>query len=221
MKKQFFLLAWCLWAMTVFAQQVTLQKRFFTIHFDESKKVSIYTKYILSKDHLPKDKVARTDFAPDPDEDAAKQASDATYESDKNVDPRNPKKGHRKYDKGHLAPDADFKFSTEAEKQTMLYTNAAPQYWNFNEKGWSRLEAHVRDLCLANGDLTVYTGCIYGTARLNGIPIPTFYWKVVLYKNKKLEYQGKNVFSDNTDWTVYEIDNGTVERETGLTFGAN
>ena len=48
------------------------------------------------------------------------------------------------YDRGHLAPAADFAFSDKEMNDTFILTNASPQLPRFNRSIWLRLEEFVR-----------------------------------------------------------------------------
>jgi len=48
------------------------------------------------------------------------------------------------YDRGHLAPSADFRWSEKAVSESFYYSNMSPQKPEFNRESWSNLEAWVR-----------------------------------------------------------------------------
>ncbi len=48
------------------------------------------------------------------------------------------------YDRGHLAPSADFRWSQEALSQSYFYSNMSPQKAEFNRERWAELESWVR-----------------------------------------------------------------------------
>jgi DNA/RNA endonuclease G (NUC1) len=47
------------------------------------------------------------------------------------------------FDKGHLAPAADFRWSQEAMNQSFIFSNAVPQNPTHNQKIWGNLESMV------------------------------------------------------------------------------
>ncbi|KAL7460487.1 hypothetical protein ACHAXS_000934 [Conticribra weissflogii] len=56
---------------------------------------------------------------------------------------------HSGYDRGHLAPAADFPFSDEEMEDTFVLTNISPQLPRVNRGSWLRLEEFVRDVVVA------------------------------------------------------------------------
>ncbi len=54
------------------------------------------------------------------------------------------------YDRGHLAPAADMKWSSAAMSESFLMSNMTPQVPGFNRGIWKKLEAWVREQAAAN-----------------------------------------------------------------------
>lgn len=50
------------------------------------------------------------------------------------------------FDRGHLAPAADFNWATNALRETYNFSNIAPMRPNLNRGAWSRAEREVRQL---------------------------------------------------------------------------
>ena len=48
------------------------------------------------------------------------------------------------YDRGHMAPSADFKWSQKALSESFLYSNMSPQLGDFNRMIWAQLEGWLR-----------------------------------------------------------------------------
>lgn len=87
------------------------------------------------------------------------------------------------YDKGHLAPAADFSWDESASDQTFVMTNMAPQLPDLNRKSWKALEERVRRWACGEGELTVITGILLspGYASLpSGLPIPQAFFKIII-----------------------------------------
>lgn len=87
------------------------------------------------------------------------------------------------YDKGHLAPSADFAFSQEANDLTFVMSNMSPQRGNLNQDAWRRLEDQVRKWACGEGRVTVITGPIFTNkngALKSGLVIPPSYFKIVI-----------------------------------------
>jgi DNA/RNA endonuclease G, NUC1 len=66
------------------------------------------------------------------------------------------------FDRGHLAPSADFKWSAEALAASYFYSNMSPQRPGFNRGRWARLEGFVREECvpIPNRFVCSFTACI-------------------------------------------------------------
>lgn len=128
-------------------------------------------------------------------------------------------KGNGKYDKGHLAPAADFCFNTTAYRESMFYTNTAPQVDYFNEHLWESVEEAVRDSCRKYGKVKVYTGCVYGKERLRGIAIPSAYWKVIVYgQNQMAGWWSVNAITGNKKPESIMRSPDAISREVNVVF---
>lgn len=64
------------------------------------------------------------------------------------------------YDKGHLAPSADFSWNEEANDLTFVMSNMVPQKASLNRDAWRRLEAKVRLWACGEDHISVITGPI-------------------------------------------------------------
>lgn len=85
------------------------------------------------------------------------------------------------YDKGHMAPAADFKFSDKAMYESFSITNVAPQSPRLNRIYWAELEQKTREV-IAYADTTyIITGHIpnYKYKIKNKVCIPCKYFKAI------------------------------------------
>lgn len=89
------------------------------------------------------------------------------------------------YDRGHMAPAADMKWSEQAMKESFYMTNICPQNHNNNAGDWKALEELGRDLASTYGHLYIACGPVVtdasttiGTARK--IVVPQAFYKVFL-----------------------------------------
>ena len=97
------------------------------------------------------------------------------------------------YDRGHLAPSADFRWSKKALSESYFYSNMSPQLPSFNRETWAELESLIRGYVYDNKrDLIVYTGPVLNlnlkkvSRSANGVSIPEQFFKVVVdFKAKK------------------------------------
>ena len=91
------------------------------------------------------------------------------------------------YDRGHLAPSADFKWSKTALSDSYYYSNMSPQLPEFNRKGWANIEGFLRSYVYENEtDLLVVTGPYYNEnvkkseRSKNNMSIPDYFFKVAV-----------------------------------------
>ena len=86
------------------------------------------------------------------------------------------------FDRGHLAPAADFSFSTTAMSESFYMSNMSPQNPSFNRGIWKNLESLVRTWG-TNNSIYVVTGPILDdcstTIGTNNVCIPEYYYKVI------------------------------------------
>jgi endonuclease G len=86
------------------------------------------------------------------------------------------------FDRGHLAPSADFKLNEKAMSETFFMSNMSPMTPSFNRGIWSNLEEKVRENALRLGGVYVVTGPVLtnncGTIG-SGITVPCSYYKII------------------------------------------
>ncbi|TXE09796.1 DNA/RNA non-specific endonuclease [Seonamhaeicola algicola] len=91
------------------------------------------------------------------------------------------------YDKGHLCPAADRRFSKEAHDETFLTSNISPQNHAFNSGIWNRLEQKVRYWAQKyNGVYVVTGGVLKGNMKTIGnenVSVPNQFYKVLIDAN--------------------------------------
>ncbi|MGH1338634.1 MAG: DNA/RNA non-specific endonuclease [Aureispira sp.] len=91
------------------------------------------------------------------------------------------------YDRGHLAPSADFRWSQRAISESYVYSNMAPQRPELNRERWAELEGFIRGHVWAKErQLYVVTGPVLEeglptiTQGPNIVAIPKEFYKLVL-----------------------------------------
>jgi endonuclease G len=88
------------------------------------------------------------------------------------------------YDRGHLAPAADMKWSAEAMRESFYLSNMSPQDKSFNRGIWKKLEEQTRNWAIENKAVYITTGPILEkglpTIGPNQIPVPKAFYKVIL-----------------------------------------
>ena len=89
------------------------------------------------------------------------------------------------YDRGHLAPSADFRWSQKALSESYFYSNMSPQKPEFNRERWAELEAWIRTYVIDfKESVYVVTGPVLKDGLkqqgINQVSIPEQYYKIVL-----------------------------------------
>jgi endonuclease G len=88
------------------------------------------------------------------------------------------------YDRGHLAPAADMRWSVKTMEESFYYSNMSPQLPAFNRGIWKKLEEKVRDWAVNLDSVLIVTGPIL-TPNLpsigaNKVSIPAYYFKAIV-----------------------------------------
>lgn len=88
------------------------------------------------------------------------------------------------YDKGHMAPAADMKWSNTAMKESFYFSNMCPQHPQLNRRGWKKLEEKIRDWAIADSAIVIICGPIMDkhpkVIGKNEVAVPKQFFKVVL-----------------------------------------
>lgn len=152
------------------SQQIITHKNY-TVSYNRETRLPNWVSWSISKDELSS-VVSRSgfNFSPDP-----KVLISPVTSMDYS------KSG---WDRGHMCPAADNKFSATAMEESFYMTNICPQDHTLNEKTWSYLETACRNWAQ---NCTVYVVCgpyIEGKAKSHigksKVAIPDGFWKVVL-----------------------------------------
>lgn len=130
------------------------------------------------------------------------------------------------WDKGHMAPAGDMKWSSHAMYESCYFTNICPQNPNLNGGDWRLLEEKCRVLVQQFETLYIACGPIIGQAKngtlgAHNVVIPDAYYKVLLYA-RGFDYQGIGfVFLNKAGHKAlqhYAVPIDTVEELTGIDF---
>lgn len=89
------------------------------------------------------------------------------------------------YDRGHLAPAADMRYSPEAMRDCFYFSNISPQRPDFNRGIWAQFEGLVRTWAEINGSLYIVTGPLYDPESntrigVNEVRVPSAFFKILL-----------------------------------------
>ncbi len=87
------------------------------------------------------------------------------------------------YDRGHLAPAADMKWSSKAMSESFFLSNMSPQNPSFNRGIWKKLEDQVREWAVEKDSIYVVTGPVLSTVEHSigesRVGVPEYYFKVL------------------------------------------
>lgn len=134
------------------------------------------------------------------------------------------------YQRGHMCPAADNKWSAAAMKDCMSMANMAPQYASLNEKAWGTLENNSREWAKKLGALWIICGPNYDYAidtkriGVSDVLVPSSYFKAFLYLDPENPANSQAIGfvfpNGSTPGNLYDyamsIDN--LEQETGFDF---
>ncbi len=126
------------------------------------------------------------DFRPDPLIDSGSAVEQDYFLKTKKPDGKYEYDGFG-FDRGHLAPSADFRWNQHALSESYFYSNMSPQRPDFNRGAWADLEVKIRGYIHRNRTtLTVVTGPVLDdnlpviARSVNQVSVPKQYFKVVV-----------------------------------------
>ena len=133
------------------------------------------------------------------------------------------------YDRGHMAPAADMKWSEQAMRESFYMTNMCPQLHNLNAGDWKDLEELARSWAQQYGNIYIACGPIveaeYPTiGKTHTIAVPAAFYKVFLRQTNKgwtsIGFIMPNK-AGNRPLMTYMLTVDEVEAQTGLDFFYN
>lgn len=134
------------------------------------------------------------------------------------------------YDRGHMAPAADMKWSEQAMRESFYMTNICPQTHSLNAGDWKDLEELARDWAQQYGSIYIACGPImeanYQTiGKTHSIAVPSAFYKVFLRKIcnggwTSIGFVMPNK-AGNRPLMTYMFTVDEVEEQTGLDFFYN
>ncbi len=151
-------------------QEQIIHHKGYTVSYNKELKIPNWVSYELTRQET-KGKEKRSDnFIADPLVKGA-IATNADY-------------ARSGYDKGHMAPAADMKWSPEVMKESFYFSNMCPQHPQLNRRGWKNLEEKIRDWAIADSAIIIICGPIINqssrTIGKNKVAVPERFFKVVL-----------------------------------------
>ena len=196
------LLLLLLYVSFAFGQTISIKHTAYDITFDTVLKEPVQSHYLLlSKNWGVKKSNRSANFHKDSFVSSRVQGSKKDYKNSG-------------YDKGHLSPNNDFRYSRKTQKENMVYTNVCPQNKWFNEHLWLAVENYVRNI-QKKYDVEVWTGTIFPTTDkkyAGTLLIPSFYWKVIKYNGIYEAWKIPNIEPNHNsnDFSLFKVDYKTL-----------
>jgi DNA/RNA endonuclease G (NUC1) len=108
------------------------------------------------------------------------------------------------FDRGHMVPANDMKRAQSSMDNSFLFSNMAPQFSNFNQKVWERLESKVHGWAISADGVHVITGAVFDrnndgrrdddddaqrVSPRNRVAIATHFYKIIIHRrpNSKID----------------------------------
>ena len=182
----------------------------YAVNYNYATKVPYFVVETIRGDQLVKAAGRKDDFREDPEVPAQYRQTLKDYVGSG-------------YDRGHMAPAADFTYSAQAMSESFFMTNMMPQNPGNNRGIWKYTEELTRYYAQKYGQVYVITGTFFDATSPvfgNNVRVPTYVWKVVidprnvraiafLYPNQKL---------DPKDIEKYIVSIAQLEQYTGINF---
>lgn len=128
------------------------------------------------------------------------------------------------YDRGHMCPAADQKWSAQAMADCFVMANMCPQDHALNAGAWQTLEKKERAWAKRDGAIVIVAGPIYETSdkkRISGIRVPSAFFKVLcapyIDEPRAIAFVYPNMTSPG-NMEQYAMSVDEVEKITGFDF---
>lgn len=144
----------------------------YTSSYNHTTLIPNWVAYELTAEEIVEPALGNKYFIPDPNV----KEPQATFEDYRNDEC---------WDKGHMVPKADLKWSQNAYEESFFFTNICPQNRTLNNGAWKSLEHKVRNMAKQYGRIYVVCGPIfdnhkYGTLGKQKVAIPDSFFKALL-----------------------------------------
>ena len=184
----------------------------YTVSYNSDYKIANWVAYELTAQEASSTKTGRSDkFTYDPSIDKMASASNEDY-------------SRSGYDKGHLAPAGDMKWSAKAMRESFYLTNICPQKPALNRGEWKELEETARIWAKEYGSLYIICGPVIdkNLKRLgkNRVGIPKQFYKVICnpHQGEAIAFLFENKGYKNTPLQKFVVTVDSIETITGIDF---
>ena len=157
-------------------QGQVIQRTGYTLSYHAKHKTPQWVAWELTKEETRGNEERTNEFQPDPDVMGAKVV---TYDY-----------SHSGYDRGHMAPAGDMKWSKKAMQESFYMSNICPQDHNLNTEDWNDLENKSREWARRYGKVYIVCGPIYNGTRNeyigdHRVKVPDAFFKVILINHDR------------------------------------
>ena len=190
----------------------TIEHTGYIVSYNQGRRNPNWVAYELTADEVEGEEPRDGDFTPDPDVRGCQAADDDYRRSG--------------WDRGHLAPAADMKWSEQAMKESFYLSNISPQNNNLNRGVWKSIEELTRNAAKRYNNVLVVTGPVFksekgkGTIGDNKVVIPDAFYKVLLindFGHKGIGFYCENV-AGKRKLNSYARSIDEIEEITGIDF---
>lgn len=190
----------------------TIEHLAYTVGYNPKLYVPNWVAYVLTGEETRGEAAREAQFMPDP------AVKDPVLHSDYTNNPG-------KYDRGHMAPAADFKYSAEAMRESFYTTNICPQNRNLNRGDWNDLEELVRDYARLYDSVYVVCGPLFKATpasyigKRGHIAVPDAFFKALLRRDGNEWYALGFIFpneSGNHPLLTYMCSIDQIEEAVGI-----
>ncbi len=186
----------------------------YTLSYNESLRIPNWVAWELLSSELYGDFDRAQKFTPDPDW-KGRQAYDNDYSGSG-------------WDRGHMAPSGDMKWSSQTMKECFYLTNVCPQHHNLNSGVWNDLEKQTRKEARYYGTVWICCGPVIdrglGHIGRNKVCIPDGFFKALLARKKDGNYTAVGFYFPNEagdrGLAHYAMSIDDLEKLTGMDFFA-
>lgn len=151
-----------------------IHQQYYSLSYHETHEQAEWVAYELKKKHLSDAQRKRPYFNEDP----KVSSGSAHWRNYKNSG----------YDRGHLCPAGDRRFSLQAYNETFYTSNITPMRNDFNAGIWNRLEQKTRYWAKKYDGVFVVTGGILNqqqkTIGKEKVTVPDYFYKILLDNRK-------------------------------------
>lgn len=183
----------------------------YSLSYNESHEQAEWVAYELKEDHITRTNFKRPYF----EVDNAVKTNSAHWKNYKQSG----------YDRGHLCPAADRKYSKAAHDETFLTSNISPQRHDFNSGIWNTLEQKVRYWANKyDGVFVVSGGVLEDNLKTIGseeVSVPDYFYKIICdYNNGQPKLIAFLMKHENSNRPLYEfvVSVNDIETRTGIDF---